>query len=331
MAGVIVDCAIYKGGHRTEGPADFSDALDQARADGDSFLWIGLHEPTQEEFDLVAGEFGLHPLAVEDALTAHQRPKLEVYDDSLFLVLKPVSYDEAADRVSAEELMVFVGDSFVVTVRHGEGNPLAEVRRRLEDAPEVLAHGPCAVMYAVSDATVDRYVDVASELHLDLEQLEEEIFAPDGGSEAKNIAGRIYGFKRQVMEFRRAASPLADPMQRLAIAGVPYVSADAQPFFRDVSDHLTRANEQVEALDRLLTDMLGAHLTQVGIRQNDDMRKISAWAAIAAVPTLIAGVYGMNFTNMPELHTRYGYFVALAGMAAVCAVLYRFFKRRGWL
>jgi magnesium transporter len=328
---VIVDCAIYKGGHRTEGPADFSDALDQARQDGDSFLWIGLHEPTPEEFDLVAGEFGLHPLAVEDALTAHQRPKLEVYDDSLFLVLKPVTYHDQADTVSAEELMIFLGDSFVVTVRHGEGNPLKEVRRRLEEAPEVLAHGPCAVMYAVSDATVDRYVDVASELHVDLEQLEEEIFDPDGGSEAKNLAGRIYGFKRQVMEFRRATVPLADPMQRLALAGVPFVSAKSQPFFRDVSDHLIRANEQVEALDRLLTDMLGAHLTQVGIRQNDDMRKISAWAAMAAVPTLIAGVYGMNFEHMPELHSEYGYPIVWIVMLSVVAGLYRFFKRLGWL
>ncbi len=325
-----MDCAIYKGGHRTEGPADFSDALDQARRSGDSFLWIGLYEPTPEEFDLVAGEFGLHPLAVEDALTAHQRPKLEIYDDSLFLVLKPVTYDDDAASVSAEELMVFLGDSFVVTVRHGEGQPLKEVRKRLEDEPDVLAHGPCAVMYAVSDAAVDHYVDVAGELQVDLEQLEEEIFAP-GGSDSKNTAGRIYGFKRQVLEFRRATAPLTDPMMRLAVGGMPYVGRESQPFFRDVSDHLTRVNEQVEGLDRLLTDMLGAHLTQVGVRQNDDMRKISAWAAIAAVPTLIAGVYGMNFDYMPELHTRYGYEVVAGGMLVVCFVVYRFFKRRGWL
>ena len=325
-----MDCAIYQDGHRTEGPADFSDALDEARRTGDSFLWIGLYEPTQEEFDLVAGEFGLHPLAVEDALTAHQRPKLEVYEDSLFLVLKPVAYDDDAASVSTEELMVFLGDSFVVTVRHGEGQPLKDVRKRLEDEPHVLAHGPCAVMYAVGDATVDHYVDVANELQLDLEELEEEIFAP-GGAEGKNTASRIYGFKRQVMEFRRATSPLTDPMQRLAFAGVPYVDRKSQPFFRDVSDHLTRVNEQVDGLDRLLTDMLGAHLTQVGIRQNDDMRKISAWAAIAAVPTLIAGVYGMNFDNMPELHTRYGYPAVLVAMVTACLVLYRFFKHRGWL
>ncbi|MEU6173541.1 magnesium/cobalt transporter CorA [Streptantibioticus parmotrematis] len=330
MSGVIVDCAIYKGGHRTPGPADFSDALAEARRDGDAFLWIGLHEPTPEEFSLVSGEFGLHPLAVEDALSAHQRPKLEVYDDSLFLVLKPCTYDDATSSVSTEELMVFVGDSFVVTVRHGEGQALAEVRRRLEEAPKVLAHGPCAVLYAVSDATVDHYIDVAAELQVDLDQLEEEVFAPDG-ADAKNTAGRVYGFKRQVLEFRRATQPLAEPMRRLAEAGVPYVSPRSRPFFRDVSDHLTRVTEQVEGLDRLLTDILGAHLTQVGVRQNDDMRKISAWAAIAAVPTLIAGVYGMNFDHMPELHTRYGYPVVLVAMLAVCAVLYRFFRKRDWL
>ncbi len=328
---VIVDCAIYRGGRRTEGPADFSDALEQARRDGDSFLWIGLHEPTPEEFSLVTDEFGLHPLAVEDALTAHQRPKLEIYEDSLFMVLKPVDYDEESDTVSATELMVFLGDSFVVTVRHGEGQRLKEVRRRLEGNTEVLAHGPCAVMYAVCDATVDHYVDVAGELHLDLEQLEEEIFTPDGGAEQRNTAGRIYNFKRQVMEFRRATAPLAEPMTRLALGQAPFVGRDSRPFFRDVSDHLTRANEHVDGLDRLLSDMLGAHLTQVGIRQNDDMRKISAWAAIAAVPTLIAGVYGMNFDHMPELHMRYGYEGAVAVMLIVCGVLWRFFKRRDWL
>src|SRR4051794_21895033 len=198
MPGVIVDCGIYRDGRRTEGAADFSDALDQARADGDSFLWIGLHEPTEKEFELVTSEFGLHPLAVEDALRAHQRPKLEVYDDSLFLVLKPVSYDDEHDTVSTDELMLFVGDSFVVTVRHGGTNPLSAVRRRLEEEPEVLQHGPTAVMYAVSDAVVDHYMDVAAELHVDLDELEEEVFTPVG-LDTGNVASRIYAFKRQVL------------------------------------------------------------------------------------------------------------------------------------
>ncbi|WGP09193.1 MULTISPECIES: magnesium/cobalt transporter CorA [Streptomyces] len=331
MPAVIVDCAIYRDGRRIERPEDFSEALDEARDALDAFLWIGLHEPTEAEFDRVRDEFGLHPLAVEDALRAHQRPKLEVYDDSLFVVLKPIVYEPASDTVSADELMVFVGDSFVVTVRHGEGAPLAAVRQRLESEPEVLKHGPTAVLYAVSDAVVDHYMDVAGELQVDLEELETQVFAPTGSGDSKNTAARIYTFKRQVLEFRRAAGPLTAPMTRLSAAGVPFVHEHAQPFFRDVADHLTRANEQVEGLDRLLSDILSAHLAQMGVRQNDDMRKISAWAAMAAVPTMVAGIYGMNFDHMPELHWPWTYPLVVALMGLTVYGLYRLFKRRGWL
>jgi magnesium transporter len=330
MRDVIVDSAMYRDGRRAEYPADFSGALDEARAKGNAFVWIGLHEPTKEEFELVRTKFALHPLAVENALAAHQRPKLEVYDDSLFLVLKPVQYDDAADTVTTGELMLFVGDSFVVSVRHGEGAPGAEVRRRLEEDPEVLKQGPTAVVYAVSDAVVDHYMEVAAELQADLDDLEAEVFSPDGGN-TRHIAARIYSFKRQVMEFRRATGPLADPMARLARAGMPFMHGQAQLFFRDVSDHLTRANEHVEGLDRLISDILSAHLAQVGVRQNNDMRKISAWAAMAAVPTMIAGVYGMNFRNMPELESAWGYPGTIGVMAVAVAVLFRLFKRRGWL
>ncbi|MEU2127742.1 magnesium/cobalt transporter CorA [Streptomyces sp. NPDC018352] len=331
MRAVIVDCAIYRGGRRTDGPADLSDALDEARATGDAFLWIGLHEPTEKEFGLVSSEFGLHPLAVEDALSAHQRPKLEVYDDSLFAVIKPVVYEQSSDTVTTDELMAFIGDSFVVTVRHGEGAPLAAVRRRLEAEPEVLKHGPTAVLYAISDAVVDHYIEVAGELQVDLEELETEVFAPTGVGDTKSTASRIYTFKRQILEFRRAAGPLSSPMARLASADVPFVHEHSQPFFRDVSDHLTRANEYVEGLDRLLSDILSAHLAQVGVRQNDDMRKISAWAAMAAVPTMVAGIYGMNFDHMPELRWVWAYPAVIALMATVVFGLYRQFKRRGWL
>ncbi|NXY98657.1 magnesium and cobalt transport protein CorA [Streptomyces sp. BR123] len=330
MPGVIVDCAMYRNGRRSAAPEDFSDALDMARAAGDAFVWIGMHEPTEEEFEHVSREFGLHRLAVEDALTAHQRPKLEVYDDSLFVVLKPVVYDEDADTVTAGELMVFIGDSFVVTVRHGEGAALAAVRRRLEQEPEVLRHGPTAVLYAVSDAVVDHYMEVADELQADLEELEAEVFAP-AGPDTRHTAARIYGFKRQVLEFRRAAGPLLQPMDRLAFGNVPFVHGPAQPFFRDVADHLAKANEHVEGLDRLLSDALAAHLAQVGVRQNDDMRRISAWAAMAAVPTMVAGIYGMNFDRMPELRHPWGYPAVLAVMAAACLGLHRLFKTRGWL
>ncbi|WP_345258715.1 magnesium/cobalt transporter CorA [Streptomyces hundungensis] len=332
MHAMIVDCAIYHEGRRTEGPQDFSEALARARAERDSFLWVGLHEPTEEEFDLVSTEFGLHELAVEDALKAHQRPKLEVYDDSLFMVLKPVVYEPDSDTVSTGELMLFVGDCFVVTVRHGEGAPLKAVRQRLEAEPELLAHGPTTVLYAVSDAVVDHYTDVAAELQTDLEELEAQIFSPTtGGRDTKDTASRIYTFKRQLLEFRRATGPLAQPVQRLASAGVPFVNAKSQPFFRDVDDHLMRANEAVEGLDRLLSDILSAHLAQVSVRQNDDMRKISAWAAMAAVPTMLAGVYGMNFDHMPELHWAWSYPALIVLMVLLEFGLYRLFKRRGWL
>lgn len=327
---MIVDCAIYRNGRRIEKPDDYSAALEEARAEGHSFLWLGMHEPTEKEFDEVSQEFGLHPLAVEDALKAHQRPKLEVYDDSLFMVLKPIVYDDSADTVTAGELMLFIGDSFVVTVRHGAGSPLTDVRKRLEHDPDVLRHGPTAVLYAVSDAVVDKYIDVAAELQVDLEELEADVFAPVR-RDTRNTAQAIYAFKREVMEFRRATGPLAEPMTRLQNPGVPFVHDEARPFFRDVDDHLTRANESVEGLDRLLSDILSAHLAQMGVRQNDDMRKISSWAALAAVPTMIAGIYGMNFEHMPELKWSFGYPAALLVMVALELWLYRLFKRRGWL
>jgi magnesium transporter len=334
MRSVIVDCAIYREGHRVEGPSDLSDALDEARAAG-GFVWIGLHEPSPEEFGLVTEEFRLHPLAVEDALKAHQRPKLEVYDDSLFLVLKPVVYEPESDAVSSGEVMVFLGDAFVVTVRHGEGAPLAAVRQRLEREPEMLGKGPTAVLYAIADATVDHYLEVAGELQNDLEELEAEVFSPDVAG-SRHTASRIYTFKRQILEFRRASGPLALPLTRLAGNGQfgaapPFVNDKAQPFFRDVHDHLTRVNESVEGLDRLVSDVLSAHLAQMSVRQNDDMRKISAWAAMAAVPTMLAGIYGMNFDHMPELRWVWSYPVVIGAMATLEVLLYRLFKRRGWM
>ncbi|MFD8000466.1 magnesium/cobalt transporter CorA [Streptomyces mirabilis] len=331
---MIVDCAIYRDGHRTEGPQDFSDALDEARAAG-GFVWIGVHEPTEKEFAHVTQEFALHPLAVEDALKAHQRPKLEVYDDSLFLVLKPVVYEPESDTVSSGELMAFLGDSFVVTVRHGGGSQLPAVQQRLEQEPEMLAKGPTSVVYAVADATVDHYLDVATELQTDLEELEAAVFSPDSGR-SRHTASRIYTFKRQILEFRRSTGPLTPPLTRLADTAavgspLPFVNDEARPFFRDVSDHLARVNESVESLDRLVSDILSAHLAQMSVRQNDDMRKISAWAAMAAIPTMIAGIYGMNFDHMPELHWFWSYPAVIALMAALEVSLYRLFKQRGWL
>ncbi|NGN64878.1 magnesium/cobalt transporter CorA [Streptomyces sp. A7024] len=338
MSSVIVDCALYREGRRTGGgKADFATAYAAALTDPDAFVWLGLYEPTGEEFDTVTRQVRLHPLAVEDALSAHQRPKLEVYDDTLYLVLKPVLYHERTDTVEVCEISVFIGDSFVITVRHGTANPLGTVRARLEQDPHVLVHGPTAVMYAVSDAVVDNYLDVADDLHNDLEHVEEQVFEPGGGTgnngrnHSQNTAALIYNFKRQALEFRRVTAGLAEPMQRLAGAGVPHVPEGARPFFRDVGDHLTRVTDHVESIDRLVTDVLQAHLAQTGVRQNDDMRRISAYAAMAAAPTVIGSVYGMNFVHMPELKWVWGYPAVLTLMVVVVGLLYRFFKKRGWL
>ncbi|MEV4614779.1 magnesium/cobalt transporter CorA [Kitasatospora sp. NPDC049258] len=325
---MIVDCAVYRDGHRTEGPDDFSDALDAARAAGNSFVWIGLAEPTAEEFDLVTAEFGLHPLAAEDAVTAHQRPKLEEYQDALFLVLKTIGYHPADRTMSIGEVMVFVGDSYVMTVRHGSDSPLRKLRSELEKQPDLLRLGPAAVLYAVFDLVVDSYLDLATTLQGDLDELEADVFAP---GRAQGVAERIYAFKREVMRFRRATLPLQEPAARLLRPDVPFVPEQLQPYLRDVADHLTRVNELGEGLDRLLSDILNANLAQVSVQQNNDMRKISAWAALAAVPTMIAGIYGMNFTHMPELHQIWGYPAALSLMTGACVWLYRAFKRAGWL
>ena len=334
---MIVDCAVYRDGLREEEElSDLSGALDLARSSDGGFVWVGLYQPTGEEFDLVGEVFGLHPLAVEDALEAHQRPKLEVYDGSLFLVLKPVVYEPESDAVSTGELMVFLGDAFVVTVRHGEGTPLRAVERRLEDDPDLpREYGPTAVLYAVVDAVVDRYLGVGVELQTDLQELEAEVFSPGGGGQG-DAASRIYTFKRQIQEFRRATGPLSVPLARLAgvgpvAASVPFVDGRIEPFFRDVADHVTRVNESMDSLDRLVSDALSAYLAQVGVRQNDDMRKISAWAAMFALPTLIAGIYGMNFEHMPELHRVWAYPAVLAVMAVFEVLLFRLFRRRGWL
>ncbi|MFJ3787592.1 magnesium and cobalt transport protein CorA [Kitasatospora sp. NPDC090091] len=330
MARVIVHCAIYRDGRRTECPDGHAGALAAARAAGrGSFVWIGLFEPSSEELEQVGREFGLHPLAVEDAVRAHQRPKVEAYQGSLFVALKTLGYHPGGHAVTGGEVMVFVGEDFVMTVRHGADSPLGELRTELEQQPEVLKYGPSAVLHAVCDSVVDGYVDVAVALQADLDELEADVFAP--GRIGRDTAGRIYGYKRQLVAVRRATGPLLEPMLRLEGGGVPFVRPEALPYLRSVADHLARANDQVDAMDRLLSDILSANLAQVSVQQNNDMRKISAWAALAAVPTMIAGVYGMNFEHMPELHQPWGYPAAVALMVLVCVALHRVFKRHDWL
>jgi magnesium transporter len=336
---MIVDQAIYREGRRLV-CQDLSEELDRLREEGNGFLWIGLKDPTDAEFALVNQELELHPLAVEDAVRGDQRAKIEHYEGSLLVVLKTLRYVEDTSDVETGEVMVFLGDRFVVTVRRGDANPLAGVRARLEQNAEHLSLGPAAVLHAVMDSVVDNYILVDNEIHEDLEHIEQLVFSGTRGVDATVI----YRLKREVLEIRRASQPLADAMERLFVqphrAIVDRDGSDVLAFFRDVKDHLLKVNDHVESYDRLLSDILSAHLAQISVGQNDDMRKISAWIAIAAVPTMIAGIYGMNFDNIPELTASvtvgdseyyYGYFVVLALMAVVCLGLFRAFKRSGWL
>lgn len=325
---MIVDCALYRDGQRrNRSPERPGDALAAARTERDAFVWVELHDPDEEVFERLVDDFGLHPLAVEDALTTRQRPKLEAYDESLFVVLKTVNYRSGEEAISVGYVMVFLGRSFAITVRHGPTDVLTVARRHLESRPEVLRHGPAAVLYAVSDAVVDHYLRVALDVHDDLEELEERVFTPGSG----NLAERIYSFKRQVLYFHRAVLPLLEPMQRLCETGVLFVPESAAPFFRDVTDHLNRVHEQIDGVDRMLSDIVNANLAQVSVQQNDDMRKISAWAAMAAIPTAIAGIYGMDFENMPELRLAWAYPGVLLLMVLACVILYWVFKRNRWL
>jgi magnesium transporter len=321
----IVDCAVYEDGRRSQKDLPLEDAY-EATGDG-RFVWIGLHEPSPEEFDSVAREFNLHELAVEDAIKAHQRPKLEVYGDTVFLVLKTVIYDEETNDVDTGEIMIFVGRDFVVTVRHRKFTDLHPIRQRLEEREDLLRCGPGAVVHAIIDKVVDDYVPVVEAIDDDIEEVEREVFSDNRDQPTQ----RIYKLSREVLEMHKATAPLVDPLARLARRDLDFVHEDLGTYFRDVYDHTVRTNEQVEGFRDLLHGALEANLSQVTVRQNEDMRKISAWVAIVAVPTMVAGVYGMNFEHMPELRWQYGYPAALLLMAAACTALYGYFKKVGWL
>jgi magnesium transporter len=323
---MIVDCAIYEQGQRRVGAANLEQAY-QASRSGEAFVWIGLYEPTEEEFDSLKREFDLHELAVEDAIKAHQRPKLEVYGDTVFVVLKTARYVDPEEVVELGEILIFIGEGFIITVRHGEASSLHDVRLTLEKDEERLRRGPGAVLHAILDRVVDDYQPAVEGLGQDIEQVEAQVFSSERG----NPAERIYKLKREVLEFSRAVSPLIDPVERLAAGKFGVVHPEIQTYFRDVTDHLLRVNEQIDSYRDLLTSILSANLTQVGVRQNEDMRKISAWVAIVAVPTAIAGIYGMNFDNMPELRWSFGYPLAIAVMLVICTGLYRYFRSSGWL
>ncbi|MFI0236808.1 magnesium and cobalt transport protein CorA [Streptomyces sp. NPDC016845] len=334
LGSAVVNCVTYRDGVRERGGRDLVEAVRAVRKSDDGFVWLGLHEPTEAEIADIAELFDLHPLAVEDAVHAHQRPKVERYGQTLFAVLKTVCYVEHAqltatsEVVDTGEIMVFVGRDFVITVRHGRHGSLGPVRENLEAAPEQLAKGPAAVLHAIADSVVDDYLTVIDEVQADIDEVETDAFAQNG---ARADPGRIYQLKRELLELKRAVSPLARPVMELAQRPYQAVPPEIQAYFRDVSDHLLRAVEQIAAFDELLNSILQAHLAQVTVAQNEDMRKITAWAAIIAVPTMGCGIYGMNFDHMPEVHWRFGYPLMLSVIAVICVVVHRGFKRNGWL
>ncbi len=333
----MVDCGVYCDGTRLPGKYTHAAALAKVHEieseGGEAFVWVGLHEPDEHQMTAVADVFGLHELAVEDAVHAHQRPKLERYDKTLFLVLKTVMYVDhesmakARQIVETGEVMIFVGPDFVVTVRHGEHGGLAGVRRRLEASPATLKLGPYSVMHAIADSVADTYLDVTDLIETDIDSMEEDIFSPLSQTNIECI----YLLKREVVELRRAVSPLATELERIGTQYNDLVNVEIRRYMRDVLDHTIKASDRIASYDELLSSLVQAALGKVAMQQNVDMRKISAWVAIAAVPTAVAGIYGMNFEDMPELDWAWGYHSVLAVMALVCTLLYRTFRRNNWL
>ena len=333
----LIDCAVYVAGHRLPGKFSYTAACSKVHQiemlGHEAFVWVGLHEPDETQMKEVADVFGLHPLAVEDAVCAHQRPKLERYDDTLVLVLKTVQYVPhesvalAREIVQSGEVMVFVGKDFVVTVRHGEHSGLADVRKRMEADGEQLKLGPFAIMHAIADYVVDHYLEVTRLMEADIDSIEEVAFAPG----RKLDVEPIYLLKREVVELRRCVNPLSAAFHRIQVENKDVISKEVRRYLRDVGDHHSEAADQISSYDDMLNSLIQAALARVGMQQNSDMRKISAWAGIVAVPTMFAGIYGMNFEFMPELKWHWGYPLVVAIMVTTCLVLYFSFRKVNWL
>jgi magnesium transporter len=323
---MIVDVALYQNGHRVDGPTDISDLVEVARRDG-GFVWLGLAEPTQSEFEMVVGELNFHPLAVEDAVNAKQRPKIEDYAGLTFFVMKTVFFDQKEQEITTGELLCFIADHFIVIVRHGEGSPLATVRHDLEERTEMLKFGPFSVLHAVVDRVIDGYTSIGAMLEQEVVAVENKVF----NGKRQTFSQEIYFLKREIIEFKHSIEPLLVPINKVSSGFVATVPEGIKPFFRDTSDHLIQAIEQASGLDSLITSVLQADLAHIQVQQNIDVRRISAWVALASGPTMLAGIYGMNFHHMPELGTRYGYYVVLGVMATLTAFLFRKFKKSGWL
>jgi magnesium transporter len=327
---MIVNCAIYRDGHRVVETDDLANVAEACNA-GDGIAWIGLYRPTFEEFAEVTRQFDLHDLAVEDAVKAHQRSKLERYGDTLFCVLRPARYIDETETVEFGEVHVFAGPQFVITVRHGEMPDLGVVRNALEARPDLLRRGPVAILHAIVDRVVDDYTPVVAGVENDIDEIEDEVF--DGSADASR---RVYELTREVIDFQRATKPLIPILEGLMADSD--VGEEERRYVRDVLDHAHRVQEQVDGFRQLLQSILNVNLTletkalsEASIRQNEEVKKISAWAAILFAPSVIGTVYGMNFRHMPELHWRFGYLFAVGLMVAVSAALYVLFKRRSWI
>jgi magnesium transporter len=323
---MIVDYALYQNGLRYKEPSNLGELISKAKTEG-GFVWLGLAEPTEAEFNKVIGDFGFHPLAIEDAVMAHQRPKYEEFPDVQVLVLKTVFYEDRGSQITTGEIFIFIGEHFVVVVRHGNGAPLVNTRHQLESVPEQLAKGPYAVVHAILDHVIDCYIDISIELETDVNQAEAKVFSDSRVSASQEI----YLLKREVIEFRHAIDPLLSPLQQIASIGARHVPAELTPFFRDTLDHLSRASDAASGLDSLLQSALQAEIAQVQLQQNEDMRKITSYVALASVPTMVAGIYGMNFDTMPELRWKFGYPLVLGSLVLITLFLYRKFKKSGWL
>jgi magnesium transporter len=321
----IVNCVAYSADGSRIGDVEIDDISEILRFPG-QFIWIGLHEPAEDLLREVQAEFNLHDLAVEDAHRAHQRPKIEEYGPSLFVVLRTAQASEAG-KVQFGETHVFVGANYVVSVRHGASLSYRDVRARCEANPQMLRQGPGFVLYAIMDFVVDHYFPIVDRLEDELEALEEQLFDPGAYRETTQ---RIYDLKIELLALKRGVSPLIEICNRLVRFDLPIIPAETRLYFRDVYDHAIRINEQVDVMREMLTSALETNLALASVRQNEVMKKLAGWAAIFAVPTMIAGIYGMNFEFMPELRSHLGYPAVLAGMAFACGLLYWNFKRLGW-
>ncbi|HXG26287.1 MAG TPA: magnesium and cobalt transport protein CorA [Candidatus Binatia bacterium] len=336
----MVDAGLYVGGTRVATPETIAETARLLRETKGAMAWIGLFRPSEAQFRPVAEEFGLHEVAVEDAIVAHQRPKLERYGDTLFVVLRAATYLDREEEVEFGEIHVFVGPDFVLTVRHSRTPDLAVVRHRMESSPALLALGPEAVLYAILDSVVDGFAPVVAGLDKDIDEIEAQVFRGD-----PNVSRRIYELSGEVIEFQRSTRPLLAMLDGLIAGFEKYgTHEELQRLLRDVADHATTVSERVagfrEALAAILTvnaTLVGQaqneevrRLTEASIAQNEEVKRISAWAAIIFAPTLIGTIYGMNF-DMPELHWAFGYPFALALMALVSLGLWLIFRRRGWL